>query len=340
MVGFVMMRPPFAPLVAQTAQRSQIFIQGMGGQGDCLHQRAIVRQLMKTYDVILATPWPAMYHDLIEQGLKVVRRPIGLRTQSKNMNRDSEAAKYSAFHPFSRAGMQVSYLGQEVMQTPSKTVLEVMCNKTGTSYAEADYRLPIPHEWTANLDKKLGSLPFDKPWMVHRPLCIRPEWRGGTLRNADAASYNELFNSIRDQFFVISVADLLEGQEWIVPGSDIKADLSFHHGELVFEDIAALFHGADLIFTASGFPAILGPAVETPTISIIGGYEDVHCHDSGAKFAPYLAIGPRVGCHCWTQHCQRVCDKSLDMDAAKASVLKFVSQHCIQTSDEPWTSAA
>jgi hypothetical protein len=307
---------------------SQIFIQGMGGIGDCVHQRAIVRQWMKTHDVILATPWPAMYHDLMAQGLKVVRRPIALRTQTKNASRDSEAAKYSAFHSFARPGLQMAYLGGEVLQTQSKTVLEVMCNRTNTNYADADYRLPVPNAWVTAFNEKFGPIPEYKPWMVYRPLCVRPEWRGGALRNADATSYNELFNSIRDKFFVISVADLIEGQEWLVPGSDIKADLTFHHGELVFEDLAALFHGADLIFTSSGFPAVLGPAVETPTISIIGGYEDVHCHDAGAKFAPYLAIGPKVGCHCWTQHCQKVCDKTLDMDAARASVLKFVSENC------------
>jgi hypothetical protein len=315
---------------------SQIFIQGMGGQGDCLHQRAFVRQLMKRYDlVILATPWPAMYHDLIEQGLKVVRRPIGLRTQTKNASRDSEAAKYCAFHTFARPALQIRYGGEEVLQTQSKTVLEVMCNRTDTSYAEADYRLPVPPEWTTNLDKKLGPMPLDKPWVVYRPLCIRPEWRGGTLRNADVTAYTELFNGIRDKygFFVISVADLLDGQEWTVPGSETKADLSFHRGELVFEDMAALFHSADLIFASSGFPAILGPAVETPTISIIGGYEDVRCHDSGARFAPYLAIGPKVGCHCWTSACRAICDKTIDLEVAKEKVDKFVSEILLHNRD-------
>jgi hypothetical protein len=287
---------------------------------------------MRTRDVTLETSWPAMYHDLIAEGLKVSRRPVALRTQTKNAER--EAAKFTPVHQFTRAGMRIAYGGAQVLQTPSKTILEAMCNVTGTSYADADYRLPVPQAWFDELLKIFdwrdlaAIVGATKPLLVYRPLVVRPEWRGGALRNADAASYHELFKSIRDKFFVISVADLAEGQEWLAPGEDTKADLSFHRGELVFETLAALFSLADLVFTSSGFPAILGPAVGTPTISIVGGYEDYRCHDSGAKFAPYLAIGPRVGCSCWTSACRKVCDKSLDMDAAKASVLKFLSQTC------------
>jgi len=316
-----------------------LFFAGMGGMGDCLHQRAVLRQLMKRYTVTLATPWPAMYHDLIAEGLIVVRRGIALRTQMKNEQR--EAAKFAARHPLTRSpnGMRAAYSGTQVLRTPSKTILEVMCDVTGTSFADADYRLPVPDAWTDLLRASLGwqglaaLIGTPKPIMFYRPPVMRPEWRGGALRNPDIAAHNFLYNEIRDQFFVISIADLEEGKEWLAPGLETKADLSFHRGELVFEAMAALAKLSDLVFTPSGFAAILGPAVGTPTLSLIGGYEDVHCHDSGAKFAPYLAIGPRVGCSCWTSACQKSCDKSLDMDAAKAAVLKFVSEECTHIGD-------
>src|ERR1035437_646869 len=319
--------------------KSPLHVQGMGGLGDCLHQRAVLRQLMQRHTVTLMTPWPAMYHDLIAEGLIVVRRSIGLRTQMKNERRESEAVKFASRHPLTRnTGMRIATPGQQVLQTQSKTILEVMCNVTGTNYAEADYRLPIPDAWRTDLSRFMGGPPAvhaaKKPWMLYRPLVARPEYRGSELRNADPASYAELFNSIRDKFFVVSVADLEEGKEWIV-GPDAKAELCFHNGELVFETLAALAEQSALGFTSSGFAAVLGPAVGTPTISIVGGYEDVRCHDSGAKFAPYLAIGPRVGCSCWTSACRKTCDKSLDMDAAKASVSKFLSQICTQISDNP-----
>jgi len=305
-----------------------------------LHQRAILRQLMQRHTVTLMTPWPAMYHDL--EGLILVRRGIQLRTQMKNERRESEATQFIAHHPLTRStGLRIAYGGQQVLQTPSKTVLEVMCDITNTIYADADYRLPVPQEWfdllrgTFDWPGLAAIIGTPKPIMFYRPLVTRTEYRGSTLRNADPVAYRELFNSIRDKFFVVSVADLEEGKEWLVDPEDTKPELSFHKGELVLEAMVALARLSDLVFTSSGFAAILGPAVETPTISIIGGYEDARCHDSGAKFAPYLSISPRVGCSCWTSGCQKVCDKSLDMDAAKAAVLKFVSQTCIQIGDKP-----
>jgi len=312
-------------------------VMGMFGMGDCLHQRAVLRQLMERYTVTLETPWPSMYHDLIAEGLMVCRRPTGLRTQAKNAARESESVMFTPVHPLMRANMRVAYTGQQVLASPSKTILEAMCNATRTSFAEADYRLPVPDSWNEKLDAALGANADGargRPWLVYRPLCTRPEWSGGSARNADPAAYEALFESIRDKFFVVSVADLEAGKEWIV-GPDPKPDLTFHKGELVFEALAALFKRASLVYTSSGFPAILGPAVGTPTLSIVGGYEDPRCHDSGIRFAPYLAIGPRAPCSCWTSACRKVCDKSLDLDAAKLAVADFVSQNCIQIGDTP-----
>lgn len=308
-----------------------LHIQGMHGIGDSLHQRAPVRQLMQKREVILETSWPAMYHDLIAEGLRVSRRPVALRTQTKNANRETEAAKYSPLHQFARPNMRIAYGGGHVLQTPSKTILEVMCDVTGTSFADADYRLPIPDAWHSLLASIIGHPTHlqEKPWMFYRPLVARPEWRGGMARNADAVAYRELFDSIRDEFFVVSVADLEDGKEWLVdPDDATKADLTFHRGELVFEALAALAWTSSLVFTSSGFGAILGPAVETPTFSVVGGYEDPRCHDSGAKFAPYLAIGPNNPCSCWSSQCGRVCDKTFDVAAAKEKLRLFVLENC------------
>jgi hypothetical protein len=302
----------------------------MHGLGDCLHQRAVVRQLMETRDVTLETSWPALYHDLMGEGLKVSRANVSLRTQTKNSRRESEAEKFVSRHPLTRAGMRISYTGQQTLATESKTVLECMCNVTGVSYAEADYRLPVPAAWDELLFKVLDRQPQSysyKPWMLYRPLVARPEWRGSIARNADPAAYAELFRSVRDKFFVVSVADLGGGAEQIV-GPDAQADLTFHNGELVVEALAALAQQSELVFTSSGFAAILGPAVGTPTISIGGGYEYHGCHDSGAKFAPFLSIGPKVGCTCWVSSCRRQCDKSIDVIAAKDKVRNFVETAC------------
>ena len=290
--------------------------------GDCLHQRAVVRQLMQRHDVWLETSWPCIYDDLIAEGLKVLGKRTSLRTQTKNANRPSEIAKFShSLPPPNTRSIQMAYAVREIQSTPSKTVLEAMCVRAGCDFATADFRLPIPPEWiTPQISTINGS---GKPLMVYRPLTKRPEWSGGNARNADPAQYAELLAEVRDTFFIVSVADLVPSREWI-DGPQLKADVTFHEGELVFEQLAALFSQADLIFASSGFAAVLGPAVETPTVSIIGGYEPIECHDAGARFAPYLAIGP-----------VHRPDKHFDMPTAKDRLRKFLSPICIQISDKP-----
>src|SRR6202000_3318624 len=211
----------------------------------CLHQRAILRQLMPRFDVTLETSWAAMYHDLVAEGLTLVRKPVALRTQTKNAVR--EAATFSNRRTSHNMTLRVMYHGAQVMATKSKTVLEAMCDVTGTDYQTADYRLPIPDQWFQSPildDIWRARWHSGKPLLVYRPLVSRPEWKGSAARNADPASYAELFASIRDEFFVVSVADLEPGREWIV-GPQLKADMSFHSGELVFETLAALFGLAD-----------------------------------------------------------------------------------------------
>jgi hypothetical protein len=78
---------------------------------------------------------------------------------------------------------------------------------------DADFRLPIPDAWIV----KVGDLTADyvrpsaanKPVMVLRPLVERTEWRGCASRNPDPVAYAELYNRIRDSFFVVSLADLV-----------------------------------------------------------------------------------------------------------------------------------
>lgn len=306
----------------------KLLIQGMHGMGDCLHQRAILKQVFDSGvypgGVWLETSWPAMYHDFVaEHGLKLLRRPVALRTQTKNVAR--EMASFTQDRPRDAEAFRVMYHGPDVMRTDSKTVLEAMCRVCGADYRTADYRLPVPEAWYDGAVAEIvqGSLRAQRPILVYRPLVERPEWRGSAGRNADPACYAHLFAFLREHFYVVSVADLAPGQEWIV-GPRLKPDVTLHGGELTFEGLAALYEAAALVFCSSGFSAILGPAVSTPTISIVGGYEHVGCHDSGARFAPFLSIGPRDPCHCWSSACPQMCDKRIDMIPAIESISKFV----------------
>lgn len=311
--------------------KTPLYVEGMHGLGDNIHQRAVLRQIMQTREVWLETSWPSVYHDLVGPDLHLLGRKVNLRTQTKNAQR--EQAKFERSAPPGIERMRVMYHGANVMATDSKTVLEGMCRATGTSYVDADYTLPIPYEWIQKAEAVLNSIGYTpeiaaiKPLCVYRPLVARPEWKGSMARNANEIAYAHLFAYLRNHFFVLSVADLAPGAEWIV-GPKLKADAELHHGELDFETLAAVFREADLVFTSSGFAAILAPAVETPCVSIVGGYEDARAHDSGKRFAPYMAIEPARPCQCWTSSCRQMCGKEIDMIPAIDAINQFVQAHC------------
>lgn len=308
--------------------KPDLLVQGMHGMGDNIHQRAVIRQLMQKHTVYLETSWAALYHDLVGPDLKLLRRSVALRTQTKNAIREEQL--FTNVRPDKLASsVRIRYGGANVAQTKSKTVLEAMCQTVGVSYADADYRLPVPDAWNGDLFRKLkplGKDAMEKPWLIVRPLVARTEWRGSMARNAHPENYAELYAMLRPHFFVISVADLVPSREWIV-GEELDVDLKFHEGELTFEDLAALFQRADLVLTSSGFAAILAPAVGTPCISVVGGYEGTQCHASGEKWAPMLSLGPEVPCACWSSQCTIPCDKTLDMGKASAEIAQFVPNY-------------
>ena len=312
------------------AEKTSLLVHGMFGLGDNIHQRAIIRALLKRdFQIALETSWPCVYHDLAGPDLRFIRKPVALRAQLKNGAR--EAAKFSAPilpHHGGRA-VQITYRTSNIPQTPSGTVLESMFASASIQqdYAEADFRLPIPPEWAA------PAIETTKPIMIYRPLVVRPEWRGSGIRNADPDHYAELVAMVRDSFFVVSIADLEANREWIV-GPQLIADASYEHGELSFEAMAALTAKASLMFTSNGFPAILGPAVGVPTISVQGGFEPSAWLADGAKYVPYLGIDTLYPCTCGASHCIKPCTKDLDMPRARAAVAEFVGKLGISTAAE------
>jgi hypothetical protein len=300
----------------------------MHGMGDCIHQRAVLRALMPDHSIWLETSWPCIYDDFVSPDFRLLRRPVALRTQLKNAQRETHK-----FHngpgpaPHHKIPMIHMTYGRNTI-APGGTILQAMFNKAGIGGRyTADFGLHIEPHWHMKLNEIIGITKPDKPVLVYRPLVARPEWRGSMVRNANVDDYAAVFASIRDSFFVISVADLEPNREWIV-GPILKPDLKLHAGELPFEALAALFFRADCVFTSSGFGAVLAPAVGTPCISIQGGFEPASWHADGAKLAPWLGIDPIKPCVCATSACTNPCDKKLDVPATIERVRAFVSQHC------------
>ncbi|WP_181175190.1 hypothetical protein [Mesorhizobium sp. B2-2-1] len=292
----------------------------MHGLGDNLHQRAIVRQLMRAHEVFLESSWVAPYHDLIADGLKVIHKTTALRTQAKNASREAARFHRARLPRFGRA-VQVGYSPDQVRSQGS--VLAAMCRATGTDYATGDFSLPVPAAWMERVWLLLDAWRPKKPILIYRPLIERTEWSGCPARNPDHVAYRDLLAAIRDDFFVVSIADLVPGKEWMV-GHPIKADAECHGGELDFETIAGLTSVAALVFTSPGFAAILAQSVGTPAAVVFGGYENATSFAGGARHSPTLGIDPINPCQCFSH--SHACQKTIDVPAATSRLRAFAAQ--------------
>lgn len=299
----------------------------MHGIGDNLHQRAVIRILKEAHSVTLESSWHSLYHDLIDADFRVVGRGVNLRTQQKNAVREHDLFAPAPPHHHVTSSIRLSYSTNTINATPSRTITEALfkCAGIGHRFPEADFRLPLKHEWLAEADRIIQGWPTDgKPILIYRPLCVRPEWLGSKVRNANPGQYRAIISRLHKKFFCVSVADLEPQKEWI-DGDQIGADLRFHGGEFVFEILAALMHRADLVVTSGGFAAMLGPAVETPTLSVLGGYEPKEWCADGAKFSPFLVIEPEAPCRCGSSGCMNKCTKLIHMPSALDRIEDFTS---------------
>jgi predicted O-methyltransferase YrrM len=293
-----------------------IVVQGMHGLGDNLHQRAVVRELMREHVVWLETPWPQVYHDLIGDHLHVTSKGSTLRTQAKNAA--ARRGLYSAGNPPATDQQLRIHYPPDSIRAHGGSVLAAMAAEA--SVPVGDFRLPVPKAWHVKADAWLAKWKPDRPLMLYRPLNERKEWSGCRNRNPDFASYAALFEAIAPEFFVVSVADFVDGLEWPV-GTPVRADAICHRGELDFETLAALTQRAALVFCSPGFMVPLAQAVGTPVVNVVGGYESGESFRAGAGNVPYLPIVPVKPCMCFSH--THACDKRIDMGAAYRAVREF-----------------
>jgi ADP-heptose:LPS heptosyltransferase len=286
-----------------------LYIEGMHGLGDNIHQRAIIRHFLKSYDVWLETSWPTVYHDL---PIHFVARGTTLRTQLKNAGKErllfDEKPK-----SFSRR-IKIAYTMPDAFSCGS--VFLAMVKHLGLNPEGLDFSLPVPDRWRSWARERIG--PTEKPVLFYRPLVIRKEWNNGELRNPDIGHYAELFASIRDRFFVVSVADIDDVNERIV-SRPILADKTFHKGELNFPEMAGLVAESSMVFSSPGFAIPLARAIGTPAICIFGGYEN--CSSFSVGRGEYLGIDPIEPCFSFPQ---KRCNKKINIPVALAKIRNFV----------------
>lgn len=299
-----------------------ILVDGMHGLGDNVLQRAVLRRLLATNDdhiIWLRTPWPCLYHDLVGDRLRLINPVQTLRTQRKNAARES--IRYDRHRPPPSRRLRVWYDHNSIRRYGSFLV-GMLQTTLRCGDADADFSLPVPTSWLDKANALIGRQ--QKPLMVLRPLVERTEWAGCAARNPDAVAYAALYNVIREQFFVVSIADLAPRQEWLV--TQLSADAIFHAGELDVETIAGLMSRAALTFCSPGFAIALSQSVGTPVLSVFGGHESSTFYAIGNRFAPTLGIDPIKPCDCFSRN--HACDKRIDLPAAQSKVEDFISEHC------------
>lgn len=291
-------------------------VTGMFGIGDCLHQRAIVREMLKSQPVTLQSFYTAMYHDLAVEGLRVVMRD---RIKPRIKDRGNAVQGRSVAISKTRIG----YTPEAIRQHGS--ILAAMYASVGLKMPERpDFSLPVKDEWRAAARRMIeGRNPAGKPLMVYRPIVQNSVW-ACPARSPDPEAYAEIYRSLRDRFFVVSVCDLTTGGERIV-GPETDVDVRFHKGECDFETLAGLFAEAAIVFANPGFAPVLAQAVGTPNVIVYGANESFRTTNrDGAHLAPTLAIEPVTPCECHARTCR--CSKEIDMPTALARVGAFVAE--------------
>lgn len=293
----------------------ELFVKGMGGMGDAIHQRALIRRWLEAgYGPIwIKTSHPELLWDF-RQAAKVKCVPLHppLRTQAKN----ERTAVYDARnYPAGHEAEQV------VWYTPGCIKRHGSLLKAMAEYAKCegahDISLPIHLDWKEAADAIIERLNPGKPLLVVRPPVLRHEWNG-PARNPDPAAVRALVDSVGNDFYVISVADLVPGVEWI-DGEAPYADVRFHAGELHFTTIAALMaRPGSVVISPPGFGMVMGRAVGAWTCGAFGSFELPAWWEFGTpqpdRFMTIAPIREIPDEELWRKELD--CDKTIDVSAA------------------------
>lgn len=238
------------------------------GLGDNIYSRPFIREAAKRNDVWLNTPWPELFEDL---PVHFMRASTNLRTQAKNVRRQ-DAARWEEPKGF---GPTVSVVyGHESLKRYGNIwrVLERFMPLHG---AKPLFDLP-----------PLGpSIPLgDLPIALVRPVTVRKEWRN-EARNPKPEYVNAVAESLMRTHTVVSVADLEQGQEWLV-GEAPPCHIAFHHGEFSVRQLLALVRDASVVVGGVGWIVPAAIALKTPAFIVLGG--------NGAHNAPEVITDQRM----------------------------------------------
>jgi hypothetical protein len=218
-----------------------MIIHGMRGLGDCLFSRAFLKNMPGP--IYLDTPWPELVSDLPH--VHCVRPQTNLRTQAKNIARHSSWLMPPAKQP----ARHIRY--------GTEGIIPGMIASFGVMPGEFDLP-PLPPS------------PETGKYVVVRPATVRSEWRADTRNPLPMYIAEAIMQASERGYKIISVADLQEGQEWIV-GDAPYADVQYHKGELAVEQLLALVANASAVIGGIGWLVPAALSAKVPAWIICGG---------------------------------------------------------------------
>ena len=307
-------------------------ILGRWGFGDELMTRAVIRELMKTQTVYLRTPYPAMFRDLIEQGLKIseviTNAPLPYAHAIRQSTRDETRITPA---PGNVTRLHIAYERHGPLDIRKHgSILAAMFFSVGLKMPEKpDLSFPVPEPWRLRARKLIET--GGKPLMVYRPLVSNNTF-GPPNRLPDPTAYATLFNAIRERFFIASIANIQPNYEGPV-GEAVPVDADFSHGELDFETLCGLFAESSLVFCTAGFTPLLAHAIQAPVVIVYGGHESSKLQAPTIHLSPTLAIEPDHPCNC--QNPSHNCDRHITLSPARARLLSFVGRLSLPVPAKP-----
>ena len=219
-----------------------MLIHGMLGLGDNLYERAFIKALPKP--VYLSTPWPSLFSDIAD--VHFLRPQTTLRTQAKNIARHTNWI----LPPGRQPTRQIRYGAEGII--PGMTAC--------FGVAPAEFDLP-----------PLPPSPVEGRYVVVRPVTVRSEWRADT-RNPSPWYISLAAVAAMDRGYkVVVVADLQDGQEWLVGDHPPPADVYYLKGELPVEQLLALVKGAAAVIGGIGWLVPAAMCAKVPAWIVCGG---------------------------------------------------------------------
>jgi hypothetical protein len=232
-----------------------VLVRGMWGLGDNVYSRPFVAAAAKQYQLWLETPWPELYADLDIRFVQGARR---LRTQCKNIARQPDGR-------WSMPPRRVHEVKVQYWALDQQSIIVAL---------ERCWLIALEIGFNAKLLNlpEMGRSPVKsrRPIAVVRPVTVRSEWKN-EARNPRPEYIAEIAAELMETHTVVAVADLEDGQEWLV-GELPSAHRYFVHGELNVRQLLALVRDADVVVGGVGWIVPAGLALNVNTFVVLGGH--------------------------------------------------------------------